>query len=176
MQDVCPVSVLSGLSVEPFFEDALLSCESWRLLRFIFSNLRGSGHIFMVLSYEPVTNLLLGSVTIDLIPPIWHWKLPMFSKVVISNIFTAPSSEPVMIFLSGSFNTTYTVREWFLHQNRSTDENEADLAIFLTAVGEMFGSGSIIAFGLISFELLITVLPLLLWRVIRRGPAWDNLF
>jgi hypothetical protein len=53
-----------------------------------------------------VTSLPLGSRIIDRMPPMWHWKLPMFSKVVMSNMFTAPSSEPVTIFRSGSLIET----------------------------------------------------------------------
>lgn len=67
----------------------------------------------MVLSYEPVTSLLLGRRIIDRMPPTWHWKLPIFSKVVISNMFTAPSSEPVTILRSGNRKAVYTVLVWF---------------------------------------------------------------
>lgn len=63
-----------------------------------------------------------------------------------------------------------------LHNKKSTDEKEADFAIFFTALGGMFGNGSIIALGFRSLELAIAVAPLLLWRVIRSGPACDSLF
>lgn len=51
----------------------------------------------------------------------------------------------------------------------NTDENEADLAIFLVPLGGIFAKLSIIALELDYFVVVMDPLPL--WRAIRRGPA-----
>lgn len=58
----------------------------------------------------------------------------------------------------------------------NTEEKDADFAIFLTAFGGIFGNGSTIALGLRSLELGKVVAPVLLCKVIKRGPAWESLF
>ena len=55
-----------------------------------------------------------------------------------------PSSEPVTIFLSGNLFTIYTVLLWL-------EENEADLAYFLTPETGTVERESIMTLGLISF-------------------------
>lgn len=56
----------------------------------------------------------------------------------------------------------------------NTEEKEADLAIFLTPVTGILAKLSSIAFVLVSLMTVIELLPL--WRVIKRGPAWESLF
>lgn len=59
-----------------------------------------------------------------------------------------------------------------LYSQMHTEAKEADLAIFLTPLGGILAKGYMRALGLMSFELPITAeLPLLLWSVIKRGPA-----
>lgn len=90
----------------------------------------------------------------------------MFSKVVRSNRFIDPSSDPVIIFLSGNLQTTYTVLEW-------PEGNDADFAIFFALVNGTLAKTYKIAFGFVSFWLSMEFE--VLWRVISKGPAWANL-
>ena len=61
-----------------------------------------------------------------------------------------------------------------LGKGRCTEGKAADLAIFLTPVGGILASGSIIALGL--FSLVLFMVDPLLWRVMSRGPACESLF
>ena len=56
----------------------------------------------------------------------------------------------------------------------NTEENDADFAIFLRPVMGMLERVSIMALEL--DYLVVVIVFVLLWRVIRRGPAWDSLF
>lgn len=60
---------------------------------------------------------------------------------------------------------------WYI----DTDEKEADLAIFFTPDGGMFGKFYIRALGLDYFDDELGM-ELLLWRPINRGPACESLF
>jgi hypothetical protein len=56
----------------------------------------------------------------------------------------------------------------------STDENDADFAIFLSPLMGIFERVSIIAFELDYF--VVVIVFVLLCRVISRGPACESLF
>lgn len=62
-----------------------------------------------------------------------------------------------------------------LNGKYNTEGKDADLAIFLTPVGGILARGSIKALGLAYF-VLFPIFELLLWRVIRSGPACESLF
>lgn len=58
---------------------------------------------------------------------------------------------------------------------KTTEEKEADFAIFLTPAGGIFANWSIIALGLL-YLLFVIFEDELLCKLINKGPACDNLF